>query len=55
VQHQCERRLGRPLTEAEHDVVTRRYESVGPDRLGDVVLDLEPEALDRWRNDPDAI
>ncbi|HEU4411389.1 MAG TPA: hypothetical protein VFS43_39425 [Polyangiaceae bacterium] len=52
--HQFERRLGRPLTEAEHDVVTRRYERVGADRLGDVVLDLSGEALATWLNDPDA-
>jgi hypothetical protein len=31
-----------------------RFDTVGPDRLGDVVLDLTPEALGAWLTDPDA-
>lgn len=54
LQHQFERRLGRPLTEGERGVVLRRFESVGADRLGDVVLDLSSEALAAWLSDPNA-
>jgi hypothetical protein len=54
LRHQFERRLGRPLTEAERHTVAQRFESVGADRLGDVVLDLTAEALAAWLHDPDA-
>lgn len=48
------RRLGRPLTESERSVLLARLGSLGPDRLGDVVLDLNPDELARWISDPDA-
>ncbi|HSO00695.1 MAG TPA: hypothetical protein VLS89_20525 [Candidatus Nanopelagicales bacterium] len=49
-----ERRLGRPITEEERARVTERFDTVGADRLGDVALDLAPEALAAWLNDPNA-
>jgi hypothetical protein len=48
------RRLGRPLDEREQAEVRRRLEALGPDRLGDVVLDLGADELGRWLADPDA-
>ncbi len=49
-----ERRLSRALTEAEQRVLLARLDTVGPARLGDVVLDLDPAALAAWLDDPDA-
>ena len=43
-----------PLTEAETATLVARFDTVGPDRLGDVVLDLTPDALGAWLTDPDA-
>ncbi len=54
LQHLFERRLGRSLTDAECDVLLARLTSSGADRLGDVVLDLSPDALAAWLADPDA-
>ena len=54
LQHQFARRLGRPLTETETATLLSRFDTVGPDRLGDVVLDLSPDALAAWLTDPDA-
>ncbi len=54
VQHQFARRLGRPLTEGETATLLARFDTVGPDRLGDVVLDLTSDALADWLADPDA-
>ena len=51
---QVTRRLGRPLTEAEQASLLGRFDLVGPDRLGDVVLDFTPDALSEWLGDPDA-
>ena len=51
---QFERRLARPLTAAEHTALVVRLTSLGPDRLGDVVLDLDPPALAAWLAAPDA-
>jgi len=51
---QFDRRLSRPLTAAERAVLTKRFEASGPDRLGDVVLDLTEPALAAWLADPDA-
>jgi hypothetical protein len=50
----CERRLGRSLTEGERGELRRRLGTLGPARLGDVVLDLAPHALDAWLADPAA-
>jgi TfoX/Sxy family transcriptional regulator of competence genes len=51
---QFERRLGRALTEVERGELRRRLGALGPTRLGDVVLDLAPPALDAWLSDPAA-
>lgn len=49
-----ERRLQRGLTAFERNRVDQRLDRLGPDRLGDVVLDLTPDALGAWLSDPDA-
>jgi hypothetical protein len=49
-----ERRLGRALSEGEHAELRPRLARLGPERLGDVVLDLEPSALAAWLTDPNA-
>ena len=51
---QIQRRLGRALSDQEHQTVAARLDTLGPDRLGDVVLDLTPGALAAWVADPDA-
>lgn len=48
------RRLGRPLTAPEQATVRARLDVLGADRVGDVALDLTPEALTAWLDDPDA-
>jgi len=50
--HQFERRLGRRLTEDEHRTLRERLRALGPDPLGDVVLDLAPDALAAWFIEP---
>ncbi len=52
--HQFVRRLGRALSLAEHNELVRRLDTLGAARLGDVVLDLPPEALAAWLADVDA-
>jgi hypothetical protein len=52
--HQFERRLGRPLTEAEHTTLRERLGKLGADRLGDVVLDLTGAEIHAWLADPNA-
>jgi len=54
LQHQFSRRLGRPLTAAEHATLLSRLRTHGPDRLGDVVLDLSRDELAVWITDPAA-
>jgi hypothetical protein len=49
-----ERRLARPLTDPERKIITDRLDTLGPERLGDVVLDLAPDALASWLADPEA-
>jgi len=51
---QFARRLGRELTEPERAEVLARFDTVGADRLGDVVLDLSPAELAAWISDPSA-
>jgi hypothetical protein len=51
--HLFERRFGRPLTSDEHVALRERLERLGATRLGDVVLDLSPEALAAWLADPE--
>ncbi len=50
----CSPPAGRPLADAERAEVLRRLDTLGPDRIGDVVLDLERDALAAWLADPDA-
>ncbi len=52
--HLYARRLGRPLAEAERACLAERLETLGPDRLGDVVLDFAPGDLADWLADPKA-
>ena len=52
--HQFARKLGRPLTSEERSRIVARIDTLGPDRLGDVVLDLSPTALDAWLADPES-
>ncbi len=54
LQRQFARRLGRALTEAERATLLARFDTAGPERLGDVVLDLDPVALGQWLADPEA-
>ena len=46
--HLFARRLGRPITEAEERRIASRLRKVGPNKLGDVALDLSREALIAW-------
>lgn len=52
--HLFERHLSRPLTEAERTTVRERYDTVGPARLADVTVDLQPEELTAWLSNPNA-
>lgn len=49
-----ERRLQRPITPLERERVLTRIDTLGPARVGDVILDFEPAALDAWLADPNA-
>ncbi|HEU4535698.1 MAG TPA: hypothetical protein VFS00_16335 [Polyangiaceae bacterium] len=51
---QFERRLGRPLDGRERAELRRRFDALGPDRLGDVVLDSGGDELAAWLADPKA-
>ncbi len=52
--HQLTRKLGRPVSPEERAVLRKRFDTLGPDRLGDVVLDLPATALAAWLADPEA-
>jgi hypothetical protein len=52
--HQFERRLGRALTDIEAAELGRRLNALGPERLGDVVLDLTSAELTSWLADSSA-
>jgi hypothetical protein len=52
--HLFERKLGRTLSASDRATLVERLDRVGPDRLGDVVLDLPAEQLAAWLADPDA-
>jgi predicted transposase YdaD len=54
VAHQFTRKLGRPLTERQRATILRRFDTLGPERLGDVVLDLDAAALAAWLANPRA-
>jgi len=51
---QFERKLGRALTKKEQSTVQVRLDSMGPDRLEEVVLDFPPKDLADWLADPEA-
>jgi len=51
---QFARKLGRPLDGAERAAILSRLRTLGPERLGDVVLDLDAAALFAWLDDPAA-
>lgn len=48
------RRLRRELTAMEQTALRTRLDLVGPARMGDVVIDLDGDALAAWLADPDA-
>ncbi len=54
LEHQFARRLSRTLTADERATLMKRLDTHGPDRLGDVVLDLDADALHAWLRDPAA-
>ena len=54
LEHLFERRLRRALADTERDTVRSRFATLGPERLSDVVLDLESDALAAWIADPTA-
>ena len=54
VLHQFARKLGRPVSDDECALLRARLDTLGPDRLGDVVLDLPPAARAEWLADPAA-
>jgi len=49
-----ERRLGRALTDEQRAEIERRLDALGPERLGDVVLDLSARKLAAWLADPNS-
>ena len=49
---QYQRKLDRELTESERGILVERLTSLGGDRLGDLVLDLDGPALERWLRAP---
>ncbi|WP_437623238.1 hypothetical protein [Sorangium sp. So ce1151] len=51
---QFEKKLGRPLAEAERSVLAERFDRLGPDRLDDVLLELPAAAVAAWLADPAA-
>jgi hypothetical protein len=51
---QAEHRLGRTLSTEERRVLNGRVAQLGANRIGNVVLDLSPEALAAWLADPEA-
>jgi hypothetical protein len=54
LEHQFSRRLKRRLTRKEKETLRLRLDKLGPDRLGDVVLDLDPAKLKAWLANPRA-
>lgn len=49
-----ERKLKHPLAEQEQATIAQRLDTLGADRLCDVVLELPPDALSAWLHNPDA-
>ncbi len=46
--HLIERRIGRSLTVRERERIALRLDKDGPEKLGDVILDLSPRKLEAW-------
>ncbi|WP_437571109.1 hypothetical protein [Sorangium sp. So ce542] len=51
---QFEKKLGRPLAEAERSILAERFDRLGLDLLDDVRLELSADALAAWLADPAA-
>ncbi|AUX26473.1 uncharacterized protein SOCEGT47_070420 [Sorangium cellulosum] len=51
---QFEKKLGRPLSEAEQFVLVERFDRLGLNRLDDVRLELSADALAAWLAEPAA-
>jgi len=49
-----ERRLKRPLSEQEQATLIRRIDTLGTDRIHDVLLEVPAEAIAPWLADPGA-
>src|SRR5690606_32421401 len=49
--HLYERRLARPLTSEEHRTIFARFDTLGPERLGDVLFEMDAEGLEQWLKD----
>ncbi len=54
LQHLFERRMSRRLSPTEQAILYQRLATLGADRLGDVVLDLDAATLSAWLADPAA-
>mgnify|MGYP007009323683 CR=1 FL=1 len=52
--HQFERKLRRTLTAQDRQTLVKRIDLVGPERVGDVVLELTSEQLAAWLENADA-
>ena len=46
--HQVERRIRRPLSEAELGTLHARIDALGAEQVSDIVIDLSPDALAAW-------
>lgn len=47
-------KLGRPISDEEQAVLRGRFDTIGPDRVGAVLLQLPGDALAAWLADPNA-
>ncbi len=47
-------KLGRPVSDDERVVLRERFDTIGPDRVGAVLLQLPGDALAAWLADPNA-
>jgi hypothetical protein len=54
VLRQFVKRLRRELTTAERTALLAHIARLGPERVGDLVIERTPEALLTWLNTPDA-
>ncbi len=50
----CERRMRRALTATKRAGLVARLDELGPERVGDAVLDLKPDGLAHWLVEPQA-